>query len=285
MPTGKVKWFDAEKGFGFLSQEDGPDVYVRTEALPEGDHDPQGRAPGWSSASPRAAAVTRPSRSGSSTRPASVVAQPVARAPQEARGDGRDRRGPDPAARRRRRGLPPRPPPRRAARPSRRPSCCARWRTSSSSDRGPRRRRSARPRPFRWRRPGLTSTNSDQATSTAAAMPRPSRGFSGSAMPTKPPITQASWSVVSLRAKALVLHALGDVALDRGVERQLGQRLGQAGGEAEQRQRHHAVEQRRDQHHHRVGEQREHHGDRRVQLLAGPSRGRCRGRCRRRPRR
>ena len=36
MPTGKVKWFDAEKGFGFLSQEDGPDVYVRSEALPEG---------------------------------------------------------------------------------------------------------------------------------------------------------------------------------------------------------------------------------------------------------
>lgn len=36
MPAGKVKWYDAEKGFGFLSQEDGPDVYVRAEALPEG---------------------------------------------------------------------------------------------------------------------------------------------------------------------------------------------------------------------------------------------------------
>ncbi len=36
MPTGKVKWFDADKGFGFLSQEDGPDVYVHTDALPEG---------------------------------------------------------------------------------------------------------------------------------------------------------------------------------------------------------------------------------------------------------
>ena len=36
MPTGKVKWYDAEKGFGFLSQEDGPDVYVRAEALPSG---------------------------------------------------------------------------------------------------------------------------------------------------------------------------------------------------------------------------------------------------------
>ncbi len=36
MPTGKVKWYDAEKGFGFLSQDDGGDVYVRSEALPAG---------------------------------------------------------------------------------------------------------------------------------------------------------------------------------------------------------------------------------------------------------
>ena len=36
MPSGKVKWFDADKGFGFLSQEDGPDVYVHSDALPEG---------------------------------------------------------------------------------------------------------------------------------------------------------------------------------------------------------------------------------------------------------
>jgi CspA family cold shock protein len=36
VPTGKVKWFDAGKGFGFLSQEDGPDVYVHSDALPEG---------------------------------------------------------------------------------------------------------------------------------------------------------------------------------------------------------------------------------------------------------
>ena len=36
MPTGKVKWFDPAKGFGFLSQQDGPDVYVHADALPEG---------------------------------------------------------------------------------------------------------------------------------------------------------------------------------------------------------------------------------------------------------
>ena len=36
MPTGTVKWYDADKGFGFLSQQDGPDVYVRAEALPDG---------------------------------------------------------------------------------------------------------------------------------------------------------------------------------------------------------------------------------------------------------
>ncbi|TXI53452.1 MAG: cold-shock protein [Mycobacterium sp.] len=36
MPSGTVGWYDAEKGFGFLSQEEGEDVYVRASALPAG---------------------------------------------------------------------------------------------------------------------------------------------------------------------------------------------------------------------------------------------------------
>ena len=36
VPTGRVKWYDAEKGFGFLSREDGDDVYVRSSSLPDG---------------------------------------------------------------------------------------------------------------------------------------------------------------------------------------------------------------------------------------------------------
>ena len=36
MPSGKVKWFDPDKGFGFLSQDGGADVYVHSDALPEG---------------------------------------------------------------------------------------------------------------------------------------------------------------------------------------------------------------------------------------------------------
>ncbi len=32
---GTVKWFNAERGFGFLEQEDGPDVFVHFSAIQE----------------------------------------------------------------------------------------------------------------------------------------------------------------------------------------------------------------------------------------------------------
>ena len=36
MPTGKVKWFSLEKGFGFIASDEGEDVYLASTSLPEG---------------------------------------------------------------------------------------------------------------------------------------------------------------------------------------------------------------------------------------------------------
>ncbi|MGP9760366.1 cold-shock protein [Corynebacterium sp. AOP12-C2-36] len=36
MPTGRVKWYDPDRGFGFVSNPEGEDVYVGSQVLPDG---------------------------------------------------------------------------------------------------------------------------------------------------------------------------------------------------------------------------------------------------------
>ena len=36
MPTGRVKWYDAAKGFGFVTSDEGGDVFLPKGALPAG---------------------------------------------------------------------------------------------------------------------------------------------------------------------------------------------------------------------------------------------------------
>lgn len=36
MPTGKVKWYDTDRGFGFIAADDGSEVFLHASALPAG---------------------------------------------------------------------------------------------------------------------------------------------------------------------------------------------------------------------------------------------------------
>lgn len=36
MPSGRVRWFDANKGYGFITGDDGKDVFLPSAALPAG---------------------------------------------------------------------------------------------------------------------------------------------------------------------------------------------------------------------------------------------------------
>ena len=70
MPTGKVKWYDSEKGFGFLSRDEGEDVYVRSDALPARRHVAQGRRP--RRVRHRPGQPRRPGAAGAAARPGHV---------------------------------------------------------------------------------------------------------------------------------------------------------------------------------------------------------------------
>ncbi len=41
MPTGKVRFYDEEKGFGFIASDDGNDVFLHATALPAGASAPK----------------------------------------------------------------------------------------------------------------------------------------------------------------------------------------------------------------------------------------------------
>ena len=237
MPTGKVKWYDAEKGFGFLSKDDGR-RRLRARRRPARRHpDAQGRHPGGVRARP--GTQGRPGPPGAAARPGRLGRQVGLEGPaQEAGRHGQHHRGPLPAARGRRAGPTapagtptPRP-------PSRPPRCCARSPTSSSSEPGSLSRPPGPGLPRGAAGPPVTrAPRRSRRPGAPAATPSPSLRDEGSAMPMKPPTTQDSWSSVSERANVPARCRSGTSRWISASSDSLPSDWASAGGEAEQRRR------------------------------------------------
>jgi CspA family cold shock protein len=53
MATGTVKWFSSQKGYGFISQENGPDVFMHHDAVQGEGARAWKTTRRWSSTSPK----------------------------------------------------------------------------------------------------------------------------------------------------------------------------------------------------------------------------------------
>ena len=204
MPTGKVKWYDAEKGFGFLSQEDGPGRLRPLRRPARGADHAQGRHP--RRVRHRAGPPRRPGAPGAGARPARLGLRNQSHA---------KRRKPDEMAPivedlirlldERGRVLPPRPAPRRPHRQAHREAAARAGRRARGSDRptdaGPAGSVGRDRRPGRTgceRRPvagRVSSTKTVQATSTARPPPGRAGGSAASRCPRtrRPPRPAAAW--------------------------------------------------------------------------------------------